>query len=129
MVIDTSALIAVLFDEAERATFVDLLAADPRRLVSAGTLLELGLVVEARRGEAAGRELDLLLHRLGVTVVPVDEAQVRVARSGWRRFGKGRHAAGLNLGDCFSYALSRLTGEPLLFKGDDFRLTDVAAVR
>ncbi|MEY4338424.1 MAG: hypothetical protein RLZ14_274 [Actinomycetota bacterium] len=129
MVIDTSALVAVLFDEPERSDFVDLIAADPRRLVSAGTLLEVGIVVEARRGEAAGRELDLLLHRLGATVVPVDEAQATAARSAWRRFGKGRHAAGVNLGDCFAYALARLTGEPLLSKGDDFRLTDAALAR
>jgi ribonuclease VapC len=129
MVIDTSALVAVLFDEPERSDFVDLIAADPRRLVSAGTLLEVGIEVEARWGETAGRELDLLLHRLGATVVPVDEAQATAARSAWRRFGKGRHAAGLNLGDCFAYALARLTGEPLLCKGDDFRLTDAALAR
>ncbi|MFM7684835.1 MAG: type II toxin-antitoxin system VapC family toxin [Actinomycetota bacterium] len=129
MVIDTSALVAVLFDEPERAEFVEKITADPRRLVSAGTLLEVAIVVEARRGEAAGRELDLLLHRLGATVVPFDEPQSRLARTAWRRSGKGRHEAGLNLGDCFAYALSRLSGEPLLFKGDDFGRTDVSVVR
>lgn len=128
MVIDTSALVAVLFDEPERARLVQLITADPRRLISAGTLLESSIVLEARRGEAAGRELDLLLHRLGATVVPFDEAQSTLARTAWRRYGKGRHAAGLNLGDCFAYALSRLSGEPLLFKGTDFGLTDVAVV-
>lgn len=126
MVIDTSALVAVLFDEPERAHLVRLITADPRRLISAGTLLESSIVIEARRGEAAGRELDLLLHRLGATVVPFDDAQSTLARSAWRRYGKGRHAAALNLGDCFAYALSRLSGEPLLFKGTDFGLTDVA---
>lgn len=126
MVIDTSALVAVLFDEPERAHLVRLITADPRRLISAGTLLESSIVIEARRGEAAGRELDLLLHRLGATVVPFDDAQSTLARSAWRRYGKGRHAAALNLGDCFAYALSRLSGEPLLFTGTDFRLTDVA---
>lgn len=125
MVIDTSALVAVLFDEPERAHLVRLITADPRRLISAGTLLESSIVIEARRGEAAGRELDLLLHRLGATVVPFDDAQSTLARSAWRRYGKGRHAAALNLGDCFAYALSRLSGEPLLFKGTDFGLTDV----
>ena len=128
MVIDTSALVAVLFDEPERARLVQLITADPRRLISAGTLLESSIVIEARRGEAAGRELDLLLHRLGATVVPFDEAQSTLARAAWRRYGKGHHAAGLNLGDCFAYALSRLSGEPLLFKGTDFGLTDVAVV-
>lgn len=126
MVIDTSALVAVLFDEPERAHLVRLITADPRRLISAGTLLESSIVIEARRGEAAGRELDLLLHRLGATVVPFDDAQSTLARSAWRRYGKGRHAAALSLGDCFAYALSRLSGEPLLFTGTDFRLTDVA---
>ena len=119
MVIDTSALVAVLFDEPEKDQLVRQIAADPRRLVSAGTLLEASLVVESRRGESAGRELDLLLHRLGATVVPFDESQSTLARSAWRRYGKGNHHAALNFGDCFAYALSRVSGEPLLFKGTE----------
>lgn len=128
MVIDTSALVAILFDEQERASFSEAIAADPRRLVSAATLLEATIVVEARRGEAAGRELDLLIHRTSMTVVAITEPQVEVARIAWRRYGRGRHPAGLNYGDCFSYALARHAGEPLLFKGDDFAQTDIVAV-
>ena len=119
-------IVAVLFDEPEKDQLVRQIAADPRRLVSAGTLLEVSLVVESRRGESAGRELDLLLHRLSATVVPFDESQATLARSAWQRYGKGNHHAALNFGDCFAYALSRVSGEPLLFKGADFSLTDVA---
>jgi len=126
MVIDNSALVAILFDEPERADLVARIAADGRRLISAATLVEAGLLVEARRGESAGRELDLLLHRARVLCVAVDEQQATRARAAWRIFGKGRHPAGLNYGDCFSYALARVTGEPLLFKGEDFAKTDVA---
>jgi ribonuclease VapC len=128
MVIDTSAVLAILFDEPERRAFTLAIERDPRRLMSAGNLLESALVAESRRGEAAGRELDLLLHRASVQVVPVDAEQVELARSAWRRFGKGRHPAGLNCGDCFAYALAGTSGEPLLFKGTDFPRTDIAAV-
>ncbi len=126
MVLDSSAVIAILFDEPERRTFTLAIERDPRRLISAGNLLECALLTEARKGEAAGRELDLLLHRAGVQTVPVDADQVELARSAWRRFGKGRHPAALNFGDCFAYALSATTGEALLFKGEDFVRTDVA---
>jgi ribonuclease VapC len=128
MVLDTSALVAILFDEPERDRFARVIAADPTRLVSAGTLLETGIVVEARRGESAGRELDLLLHRMRATVVALDEQQADIARSAWRRYGKGNHPAGLNLGDCFAYALARVSGQALLHKGDDFGLTDIDVV-
>ncbi|MBI1778124.1 MAG: type II toxin-antitoxin system VapC family toxin [Proteobacteria bacterium] len=127
MVIDTSALIAILGDEPERRRFNELIEADPRRLVSAATVLEAAIVLEARGGELAGRELDLFLHRARVEVVAVDVEQVEIARSAQRRFGRGRHAAGLNYGDCFAYALAKASGEPLLYKGDDFTRTDVTA--
>ncbi len=127
MVIDTSALVAILFDEPERPMLAEAIVAEPRRLISAATLLEASIVVEARRGEAAGRELDLLIHRIGGDVVAVTEPQVELARAAWRRYGRGRHAAALNYGDCFSYALARHAGEPLLFKGDDFAHTDVVS--
>jgi ribonuclease VapC len=127
MVLDTSALVAVLFDEPERHEFVRKIAAARRRLISSATLLECSIVVEAKRGEAAGRELDLFLHRAMVRTVAVDAEQTEVARAAWRRFGKGRHPAGLNFGDLFAYALARTTGEPLLFKGEDFAQTDVVA--
>lgn len=128
MVIDTSALVAILFDEPERPAFAAAIAADPRRLVSATTVLEASIVVEARTGEAGGRELDLLLHRIRAQVEPVTEAQIERGRSAWRRFGRGRHPARLNYGDCFAYALARDAAEPLLFKGDDFTRTDIIAV-
>jgi ribonuclease VapC len=124
MVIDTSAILSILFDEPERRRFNELIEADGIRLISAATFLEAALVVESRRGEAAGRELDLLIHRAQVSVVPVDAEQAEVARIAWRTYGKGRHAAGLNYGDCFSYALAKVSGEPLLAKGADFTQTD-----
>ena len=126
MVLDTSALAAVLFDEPERDSFIEKMAAAPRLLISSATLLESSIVVESRRGEVAGRELDLFLHRAKAQTVAVDDEQAELARAAWRRFGKGRHPAGLNFGDVFAYALARASGEDLLFKGDDFTKTDVA---
>lgn len=128
MVLDSSAVVAILFDEPERRLFTAAIERDPRRLISAANLLEAAVIVESRRGEAAGRELDLLLHRAAVEVVAVDSEQVQVARAAWRRYGKGRHPAGLNFGDCFAYALAGTSREPLLFKGEDFARTDVVAV-
>ncbi|MGE4426987.1 MAG: type II toxin-antitoxin system VapC family toxin [Solirubrobacteraceae bacterium] len=127
MVIDTSALVAILLDEPDRRQFTQALANASVRVMSAATLVEAGIVIEARLGEAGGRELDLLLHRADVEVLPADEAQAGLARSAWRRFGKGSHPAGLNYGDCFSYALAVQRDEALLFKGDDFAATDVRA--
>jgi len=128
MVLDSSAVLAVLFDEPERRAFTLSIERDPRRLMSAANVLESALIAEARRGEPAGREFDLLLHRADVQTMPVAAAQVELARSAWRRFGKGRHPAGLNFGDCFAYALAAASGEALLFKGEDFTRTDIAAV-
>jgi ribonuclease VapC len=128
MVLDTSALLAVLFREPEADRIAQAIARDPRRLVSAFTVLETGIVVEARKGEAGGRELDLLLHRIEIESIPLTGSHVEVARDAWRRFGKGRNAANLNIGDCCSYALSRVSGEPLIFKGSDFSRTDVTPV-
>ena len=126
MVLDTSALMAVLFDEPEREQLVQRIAGAPRLLISVGTLVESSIVVESRRGEVAGRELDLFLHRAGVETVAVDEEQALLARAAWRRYGKGRHPAGLNFGDLFAYALARARGEELLYKGSDFAQTDLA---
>jgi ribonuclease VapC len=125
MVIDTSVVVALLTDEWEAPLFEGALEADPVRLMSAASLLEAALVVEARLGEAGGRELDLLLHAASVDVVAVTREQAELGRRAWRRYGKGRHPAALNYGDCFAYALAKLTGEPLLFKGEDFARTDV----
>ena len=125
MVLDTSAILAILLNEPERRHFNELIEADGMRLISAATFLEASLVIESRQGPAAGRELDLLLHRAQVSIVPVDAEQAEIARVAWRKFGKGRHTAGLNFGDCFSYALARVSGEPLLAKGADFAKTDI----
>ena len=128
MVLDTSALYALLTGEPESARMVSALEADPVRLLSAATLVEIGIVVEAKLGEQGGRELDELLRLLAVDPVPLSPEHAARARNGYRRFGKGRHPAALNLGDTFSYALAATTGEPLLFKGTDFAQTDVSVV-
>lgn len=128
MVLDTSALLALLLDEPEAEEFRAAVEEDTTRLVSAATLLETALVIEARKGEPGGRELDSLIHKAEIAVVAVDAEQVSEARRAYRRFGKGRHAAGLNFGDVFAYALARSSGEPLLFKGDDFAKTDISRV-
>src|SRR5437870_3113901 len=107
VVIDTSALLAILLGEPERGKFLQLLSESETRLLSAVNALETAIVVESRRGEAAGRELDLFLHRTKVEIVAVDAEQFSMARFAWRKFGKGRHAAALNFGDCFAYALTK----------------------
>lgn len=128
IVVDSSILIAVLLEEPERRRALDLLFDAERRLVSAFSLLETSIVATSRRGTAGAAILDALRTRLGLEVVPFDEAQARLAREAWSRFGKGRHPAGLNIGDCCSYALARSAGWPLLFKGDDFSRTDLDGV-
>lgn len=125
MVIDTSALVAWFEQEADAARIAERLGQADELSVSAVSLVEAGIVLEARRGEAAGRELDLFIHRLGVKIVAVDEDQAEIARAAYRQFGKGRHAAGLNFGDCFAYALAASSGQPLLFVGEDFAKTDI----
>jgi ribonuclease VapC len=125
MVIDTSALLAIFLAEPERKRFLNLIVEASTRLISAASVLETGIVLEAKRGEAAGREFDLFVVRANLEVVAVDNEQVEVARSAWRKYGKGRHPAGLNFGDCFAYALAKSCGETLLAKGADFRLTDI----
>lgn len=127
MVIDTSALVAMLTDEPEAELFEAAVAADPVRLMSTASYLEAAIVIETRFGEAGGRELDLWLHRAGVDLVAVGADQAQAARAAYRRFGKGRHRAGLNYGDCFAYALAASSGQPLLFKGEDFAHTDIVA--
>ena len=128
MVIETSALVAMLTDEPEAQRFEAAVEADPVRLMSTASYLEAAIVVEQRFGEPGGRELDLWLHRAGVDLVGVDADQADIARSAYRRFGKGRNRAGLNYGDCFAYALAKVSGEPLLYKGDDFAHTGIGTV-
>jgi ribonuclease VapC len=127
MVIDTSALVAILQQGADADGLLRLLAAAGSRRVSAATVLETAIVLEARSGEEAGEQLDLFLTRGQVEIEPVTAEQVRIARKAWRRYGKGTgHPARLNFGDCFSYALAHSLGEKLLYKGADFAHTDVA---
>lgn len=128
MVIDTSALLAIILGEPLADRLVAAIEADPVRLVSAATVVETSLVLLGRHGEGAEPQLDRLLKGLRAEVVAVDEAQATLAREGALRFGKGRHSAGLNYGDCFTYALATERSEPVLFVGQDFSRTDVGLV-
>lgn len=125
MVIDTSAIIALLQSEPDADRILEAMVRKPERHISAASVLEASIVLTARFGEAADRELDLLLHRAGIDVISVTSQQTELARAAWKRFGKGRHPAALNFGDCFSYALARSLGEPLLYTGCDFDQTDI----
>lgn len=125
MVIDSSAILAILLREPERDAFVHAIAGAGVRLVSSMNALESAVVISARKGDLGVRELDLLFHQASFEVVAFTEEHLRLARAAYEKFGKGRHRAGLNLGDCCAYALSRHSGEPLLFKGNDFPHTDI----
>jgi ribonuclease VapC len=125
VVLDTSALVAMLLGEPERDQFIAALAEAADPLISAGTLLEVSIVLQSKLGDDGLADLDELLVTAGVRCVAVDLAQVHAARDACARFGKGRDAAGLNYGDCFAYALAKVAQAPLLFKGDDFGRTDV----
>ena len=125
MVIDSSAVIAILSNEPEAERLAEAIADDPIRLMSAASLLETAIVIEARYGETGGDKLDQLLQKAQVKIEPVTVEQVEVARRAYRNYGKGRHPAALNFGDCFSYAVAKVLGEPLLFKGNDFDKTDL----
>lgn len=126
--LDTSAVAAVILGEPEAEALLSVMVASVGDLeMSAATLVEAGIVIEAKQGPEATSDLRTLLDRLGVAVTPVDRRQAEAAVAAWRRFGKGRHPAGLSLGDCFSYALAKTLGAPLLFKGNDFTQTDVAS--
>lgn len=120
MVIDTSALVAILFDEPDAERFEAAIADASSRTISAATLLEASIVVEARYGPEGGRELDLLVFKSRLEIAPVTAEQVELARAAYRRYGRARHRAGLNFGDCFSLALAESRGEALLYKGEDF---------
>lgn len=128
MVIDTSALIAILLGEPDTKEIAHAIAQDSKRLISAFSYLEASIVIEAKKGETGGRELDLLLHFIKAETISMNFEQAEIARKSWREYGKGRHPAGLNIGDCCAYALARVSGEPLLFKGDDFNKTDIQVV-
>lgn len=128
VVADTSALTAVIFGEPEASVFASVLASHANSIaVSAATLIECEIVLGARHGPNAVQDLSLLLTKIGADVVAFDQEQAALAGTAWRRFGKGHHPAALNLGDCYSYALAKHLGAPLLFKGDDFRQTDIVS--
>lgn len=128
MVIDSSAVIAILLGEPVAPALGLAIDADPHRLLSAATLVELGIVVEARTGGGGAPFVERFLRDTEVEIVAVDREMATIALDGWRRFGKGRHPARLNLGDCFTYALATQTGEPVLCVGDDFARTDIEVV-
>jgi ribonuclease VapC len=128
MVIDTSAVLAILRDEPERRRFNQAIDADDTRLISAASFVEASIVMQARHGDEGVRDLDLFLARAEIELAPVDGNQAHLARQAFRIYGKGRHRAALNFGDCFTYALAKTTGEPLLFKGNDFTYTDLVGV-
>jgi ribonuclease VapC len=125
VILDSSAVIAIIFGEPGYEDLARIIALEDRSRLSAGSLVESSIVAESLAGDRGIRLLDSFLHRSSIIIEPVTEEQALLARQGYSDFGKGRHPAGLNFGDCFSYALSKATGEPLLFKGDDFRKTDV----
>jgi ribonuclease VapC len=129
MVVDTSALVAVLFEEPERDALIALLADADDPLISAATLVESSIVMRAKTGHEGIVDLDDLLSAAAVRCVAVDVTQAHAARDAFARYGKGRAPAGLNLGDCFSYALAKTANRPLLFTGSDFSQTDIAPAR
>lgn len=129
MVIDSSALIAILSDENDAPALASAIALAESRCISAATLLETAIVIETRHGQAGGDKLDEFIQTAQISIEAATAAQIEIARTAFRRYGKGRgHAAGLNFGDCFSYALAKDLGEPLLFKGRDFSETDIGVV-
>ena len=128
MIIDTSAIVAILRGESGAAAFAEAIEAARARRISAATYVEIGAVIDGARDPVASRLVDDLIATAGIVIEPVTADQARIAREAYRDFGKGSgHPAGLNFGDCFAYALAKAFGEPLLFKGDDFSQTDVTA--
>jgi ribonuclease VapC len=127
MILDTSALVAILAKEADFDRFVDAISRAPHCRISAANFVELAIVIEAQFGAEVFRQCEALFQRVGIVIEPVTVDQAQLARQAFHDFGKGRHAAGLNFGDCFAYALAKTTGDPLLFKGADFKKTDVAS--
>lgn len=125
MVIDTSVVLAILQREPERHSFIEAIESADSTRISVGSFVETSIVIESRYGTEGLRDLDRFISRANIELIPIDKEQGHLARSAFSRFGKGRHRAGLNFGDCFSYAAAISLGEPLLCKGDDFIHTDV----
>ena len=127
MILDTSALAAVFFGEPEAARYTQIIHDAERCIISAANFLELSIVIEAQIGAEAVRQSDMFFRRARIAIEPFTVEQAHIARQAFHDFGKGRHEAGLNFGDCFAYALARTTGEPVLFKGNDFSKTDIVS--
>ena len=125
MILDTSAMVAILYREPEAAEFTRLIHDADVCRISVANYVELSMVVESQLGPEAGRQAEAFLRRAGIVIEPITVAHGEIARQAFLDFGKGRHKAGLNFGDCFAYALAKATGEPLLFKGEDFGKTDI----
>ncbi len=127
MILDSSALLAILFAEEDAEIYARAIVQADSCRISAANFVEVSIVVEAQAKDAGARQFDALFRRAGIVIEPVTEEQAHAARQAYVDFGKGRHPAGLNFGDCFSYALAKTTGEALLFKGEDFKKTDIAS--
>jgi len=127
MILDSSPLVAILTEEPDADRYIQAISRAPRCRISAGNFIELSIVIESQQGHEVSRQCDALFRRIGIVIEPVTVEQAHLARQAFLDFGKGRHPAGLNFGDCFAYALAKNTGEPLLFKGEDFKKTDVVS--
>jgi ribonuclease VapC len=125
MILDSSPLIAILAEEPDAELYIQAISHAPRCRISAGNFIELAIVIESQFGVEVAQQCDALFRRIGIVIEPVTVEQAHLARQAFHDFGKGRYGAGLNFGDCFAYALAKLTGEPLLFKGNDFKQTDI----
>ena len=128
MVLDTSAIVAIALGESERAAFLQELVEASKILISAATFVEVAIVLENRVGQTATREMEAFLRNLGTEIVSVDFVQAEQAQMAYRRYGKGRHPAALNFGDCFTYALAVVSGEVVLAKGEEFRKAGLRVV-
>jgi ribonuclease VapC len=129
MIVDSSAIIAILFNEPDAALYAVAIATAQSCRISAVNYVEAAVVVESQSPAGGARQFDTFMRRAGIAIEPVTEEHALLARQAYADFGKGRHPAGLNFGDCFSYALAKASGEPLLFKGEDFSKSDVSGVR
>jgi ribonuclease VapC len=127
MIVDSSAILAILFDESDAEAYARAIAGADVRRISAANYVEVAIVVEAQTREGGSRQFDAFFRRAGLVIEPVTEDQAHIARQAYADFGKGRHRAGLNFGDCFAYALAKAKDETLLFKGEDFKKTDINA--
>ena len=127
MIVDTSAVLAILFKEPDARLYAEAIAGADSCRISAANFLEAGITIDSQAGAAAGRQLDVLIQQAGITIESVSVEQVQLARQAYLDFGRGRHPARLNYGDTFAYALAKVSGEPLLFKGNDFSQTDIEA--